>query len=142
MTPEEVVKWFFGALLTGVTIVVGWLIRTVLTQDKSQAMLEREVKRVETELTKKADDLSKKQITVEDVRKVIDEALDKRDKQVVERRLDYDKMHKMEIREVVSEELAKLAPRIVREIKGNTSLHDRITPRSRPTGPDDQDDGS
>lgn len=109
MTADEVIKGVVGLVLTAIGGVVSWLVKRVL-DDREEIIM----------LKSKVEHLDKEKITQECVREVVEEALEKRDKQAEERRKEWDRRQHLEIRQAVSEEIDKLVPRLVREVRAAT----------------------
>lgn len=114
MTADDFLKALFGAVLTAVMAVLAWVVKRTIDSREETLVTEGRVKFLEVEMA----DLKKTQITTECVRDVIEEVLDRRDAASLLRREEQIKLHQLEMRHVISEELEKAIPRIVREIEG------------------------
>jgi hypothetical protein len=119
------VEWAFkvvaSTLIAGIGAVVGWLSRTTMKNHEDIIALkakQHEMEHARRDLEEKVTEHARQRLTVEDVRKVIEDALDRRDKQVVERRAEYERMRKLEIQSAVHDELERMLPRLAREIRG------------------------
>lgn len=117
MTFDDLFKGVVGLAFTGTAAISSWLLRTVLKDHQTVMLLEAKVANLE-----------KDQITTDCVREVVEEALDKRDKIAELRRVEWDRRHSLEIKQAVSEELEKLTPKIIREVRNATS---RIPPEPK-----------
>ena len=114
MTADDAVKATFGAALAALFAAVTWLVNTVLGGEKKLLLLEAKVAIQEARVA----EIKAGQVTVECVREVIEEALEKRDKIAEQRREEWGKTRQLETKAAIQEELDKLVPRLAREIQG------------------------
>ena len=114
MTADDAIKAVFAALLAGLLGAVTWVVRNVLGVKEKVLLLEVRIKAQED----RVDEIKASQVTVECVREVIEEVLDRRDVSANERRAEWDRRHRLEIEAVVSDKLDSLVPRLAREIQG------------------------
>lgn len=119
MTLDDIEK----GLLGGVTIVVIALIKTTVSSKETVALHTQEIAQLKTELAS----LKQNQITKEDIRSLLDEALDKRDASLLERRHEQDRARTLEMREGIQESLERLVPKIARQVY--IEMSNRRTPR-------------
>lgn len=115
MTGEDAFKAVITAIIGLVSAAVSWLVKRVLDDREEIVVLKEEVK----SLKKTADG----QITQECVREVIEKALDKRDEQAAARRIEWDKRLSLEVKQAVQEEVERLTPKLVREVRAATTKH-------------------
>ena len=99
MTNDDILKTVFGSVLAGIGVVVGWLFRKVLGTEKNSS---HNSYRLET-LEKKVKEIDTEQLTKEDVREIIDAALDRRDAQAAERRTEWNKTLVLQVKQAVGE---------------------------------------
>jgi uncharacterized protein YlxW (UPF0749 family) len=114
MTADDAIKSTLAALLAGLVAAVTWLVSTVLGGKEKIVLLEARLKSQED----RVEEIRREQVTVECVREVIEEALEKRDKVAEQRREEWAKTRQLETKAVIQEELDKLVPRLAREIQG------------------------
>lgn len=128
MTADDIIKTVFGVVLTIVVAAGSWILGKVLGHGDASILQGAKIKELEAKVEK----LEKSQMTTESVREVVEKALEKRDASVSERRTEFQRVHMLEMRTIVGEELEKLIPRIIREIRGNSGLHGRRGERGGP----------
>src|SRR5690606_20563179 len=100
MTLDDAIKGTFGALLTALTGVAGWLATAVSTNKTELAAAKVKIAGLEAEaisLRAQLAAVDARQLTREDLRGAIEEALDRRDRQALERRGDWDRRLALEI---------------------------------------------
>lgn len=114
MTADDIVKGVFGVLITGISGFLAWALKLTLGNREDLLQAQARLKSLEDTLA----EVKKDRVTVECVREVISEELDKRDKVADQRRDEWEKRRKLETREVVAEELDRLVPRLANEIRG------------------------
>jgi hypothetical protein len=133
MSGDDLLKGLFGLLITTVVAVVGWLVRTVLTTERSLMLTNEAAKTLRAEV----DHLKSSQITTECVREVIDEALTKRDQLGLERRAEWERRFTLEVRQAIHDEVSKLIreelERVWQEIRRSRVRH---TPMPSPSDED------
>lgn len=122
---KAVLGWAGGLILAGLSAITGWLIKTTLTNREDVITLKGATLKLEGDMA----DFKKSQVTTEGVRSVIEDILEKRDKAAELRRKEWDRLHKLEIKEAVSESLEKLTPKIIHEVsRAATGKHRLPTP--------------
>jgi IS4 transposase len=103
-------------ILTGMIAIIGgvatWLARRVI-QDREELIM----------LKGRVENLEKDRITQECVREVIESVLEKRDKVAEERRKEWDRRQSLEIKQAVHDEIEKLTPKIINEVRAATGKH-------------------
>jgi hypothetical protein len=109
----------FKVLMAVVTGVVAWLARRVVDDREEIVVLKGKFETLEA----KHEEVKKDQITQECVREVVEEALERRDKQAEVRRAEWDRRFSLEVKAAVQEELDKLTPKLIREIRAATGRH-------------------
>lgn len=114
MTWDDIMKAIIASVLALIVGAISWLVSSVLSVRERFLEVKGRLDKAEADVAS----LSSRQITVENVRDVIEEALTKRDKEYEKRRAEWDKLRQLEVREAVRDELEKNIPRLVREIKG------------------------
>ena len=124
MTFDDIEKGLV-AVSMGVT---AFFAKLSLANDKKLTVLEKDhaaLEAVVKENKKESDKVKETQLTIESVRGVIEEALERRDKAADARRADWDKLHRLEI-----EKAAREAAREVLEELGITRAS--VTPTQTP----------
>lgn len=110
----SIFKALMGLFSAVITFVVLGVIKSALGSEKKIVQLEAAV-----------EELRKVQINKESVQDAIEKVLEKRDKTAEQRHAERNKLHALEMREAIREELRKITPEIVREIKANTGAFKR-----------------
>jgi BMFP domain-containing protein YqiC len=116
VTFDDALKAGFGVLLAGLSAAVGWLLSSVLGSREKVKTLEMRVKALEVA-----------QLSKEDVRQVVDAALDRYAAGAASRREQWDRALTAEIRQLVLEsaarsltesrnEVQKIVPMLVHEV--------------------------
>lgn len=118
MTADDLLKTCLSVVLAAVSAVVAWLVKTTLGTRDDALRLGEKVRVLEHAV----EELKKEALTVECIREVVEGALDRRDDALAERRIEWDKMHTLEIRQVVADELERMLPRIIRELRGSSGI--------------------
>ena len=144
MTGDDIVKTLFGAALTILTGLVGWVLAKVFGSEKAIVELKKDTEVASVErrrLEKEIQDLEDKQLTQECVRRALDEALDRRDIQAMQRRQEWDERLSLQIQHVTGEQIERLVPRIVKEVLRGSGTYRRASSDSsgnlpRPQQPD------
>lgn len=131
MTADDILKTVFTAVVGILTAAVGWLVRSVLIAKETILLHDARLHKMEGEIA----ELKKEALTVECIREVVEGALDRRDGQAAERRVEWDKMHTLEIRQVVADELERMLPRIIRELRGSSGADTPNFNAPKPKGP-------
>lgn len=129
---EGIFKSAIGLVLTGIAAVVGWLIHSTMKHDKKDELQDAEIKRLKEDL----DEFKKGRVTVEQIREMLDEALERRDQKVVERRAEYEHLHAAQLKNMIQEEFERVIPRFLRELRGHSNR------RHQPPPGDTPDEGS
>lgn len=111
MSFDDFLRFFFGGLLALLTPVIFWVVRTVLDTREHVLLLVVRTTRLEADVM----DQAKKQLTTDNVREVIDAALEKRDKIYEARRVEWDRTRILEIKSVVKEEVDRVVESLRRE---------------------------
>lgn len=109
MTLEDAAKAIGGILLSVLSAITGWLFKRVLDDREDLILLKSKVEGLEKDQAA--------QVTQECVREAVEEALDRRDKQAAERRVEWDRRQALEIKQAVGEEMEKMMPKIIREVR-------------------------
>lgn len=113
MTNDELFKWIFGLLTTGLSLVVGFLASSVIGSREKLIMQGVKLETLEASMKELKENL----ITEDCVSKVIEAAFDKRDAKNQERRKEWDETRRIQTKEAVREEVAAAIPKIVQEVK-------------------------
>lgn len=127
MTMDDVLKTVFGLLLAALSAVVGWIVNAVVNSRDRILQLEgardnllekiakqdedhaKEIKRLEDKL--KEHEASK--VTVECVREVLADELKKRDEAWAERRVQYDRLHALELEKAIDTKMDTMIPKML-----------------------------
>lgn len=120
---DDVFKIGLGAVVTGIGGVVSWLVKGNLSNRETAIVTEQRLKALEDAMQ----EAKKSQITREEVREEIDDALLRRDKVNVERRSEWEKRLNLEIRESVRQEVKKGVDQLVTETR-------KLGGKRRPSG--------
>lgn len=118
-----------GSLVIGAYMIFVWVIKTALGNKEAIVLLKAEAASERQRFLDFRSDVekgAKDQMKADDVRKVVEELLDRRDRAVIERRKDYDQIHEALVRRVVSEELIRFR----RDLRAEFNLR-----RSQGAGP-------
>jgi Glu-tRNA(Gln) amidotransferase subunit E-like FAD-binding protein len=130
MTSDDIIKTVFGTLLAGLAGVVGWLFTKVIRNGTFGAEANVRLAALETAVK----EIKDSELTRDDVREVVDAALDRRDADAAERRKQWDKLLTLELSKAVKEgveecqvetkkHLETIVPLIVRETIQQTRRH-------------------
>lgn len=104
MSPSsnDIATGVVGVILTGVASVVTWLVNIVMRNKDSALLGGAKIDALDS----RVEDLERHMLTTEDVRRVIEGVLDKRDAALRDRREEWDKRLALEIRAAVGEAIS------------------------------------
>lgn len=142
---ESTKTGIIGLFLAGLSALVGWLMKTVLGNKEAIIALRMEVSTLKEKLSKadilatevtaltasvkalsvEVSKMDSERVTRECIREEIETALEKRDKTSEQRRAEWEKLHSLQVKEVVRDEVNELGAKIVREIRGTTGIQKR-----------------
>lgn len=100
---DEIVKGLFGVVLAGVASAVTWLASLVLKNKDAALVAGAKYEALDS----RVGDLEARVLTTEDVRMVIEAALERRDVQFKERRSEWDRRLALEIKSAVSDGISQ-----------------------------------
>ena len=123
MTVDDGLKAAFASVLGVLIGAVGWLVSRVMGNREASLLHTQEIAQVKVDVAL----LKKEALTQETVRQVVEAALDRRDRQNNEKRMEWDRRTQLEIKATVREEVEKMLPRFVKEIRNATGKHRRPT---------------
>jgi hypothetical protein len=113
VSSDDILKGVFGLLLGAIASVLGWL-ASVVMKNKDASLIGTASM---SALGSRVDNLERTALTREDVRVVMETALDKRDRDLADRRVEWDKRLTLEIKAAVSEGI-KQCPYMATHQKG------------------------
>lgn len=136
MTADDFVTKLIGSLVAALVAVVGWVVKTVVGNDKELARLKDKVRDQEGKVEK----LERTAVGPEDIRKVMRSELEEHEKAKEALEKVREKTRRLETKELIKEVVEELAPRIYREMKADSGQF-RFPGRHTPHKHDSKQDG-
>lgn len=119
MTSDDVVKGALGLVLTLLSGLVTWLMKTVMGNREELVLLKARVEQLEK--------VNTTAVSADQIRVAIDEALVKRDKAGLERRMEWERRFVLEIKNLLHEEMKPVLREIdkIRLTQNERKRHDQ-----------------